>query len=87
MALTQKQGRVILATRRIFVDPGDRVEVYVMHNPDLPKNKREWECVPHPHMFSFRPMTHCVVFEDPGVDVRRTLGGQAESSDTYPIRA
>ena len=59
-----------MAVRKIFVRPGDRVEVYVINDPEFALNKCEWDMhSPHPFMFSFRVDRHGVTFHDPGLDI------------------
>lgn len=59
-----------MAVRKIFVRPGDRVEVYVINDPEVSLNKCEWDMhSPRPFMFSFRADRHGVTFHDPGLDI------------------
>jgi len=59
-----------MAVRNIFVNPGDLVIVHVIEDPELPKNKKEWEYSKvHPFKFSFFANNSSVTFFDPGIDI------------------
>jgi len=73
---------LIVAIRKIFVDPHDTVEVYVMHDPTLPKNLREWRYTVRPVMFSFVVEQDGITVWDPQLNISLQL---STSSPKYPL--
>lgn len=64
-----------MAVKRVFISPGDTLDIRFMEDPTLPSTIKEWSYQLHPQRMLITLSPNTILYSDPMYSVARTSAG------------